>query len=172
MSFSKEQQTVSISVFLLRIKMFQRQWQLEETMEEFIVEEHIVKLLTNQNDLKLNDSFKEGIQNLKVIKQAGRLLIDNIIIHKLEWVTYFGTGDASLTGLISGGLWSIKGAADRLIQTLGILTCQPKLKVVPHFQQKLFKSDFLCIFSIQLVKAIFISIKMIGNHQIKQSPIK
>lgn len=159
MTFGKEKSTISVVVSFLKFKIYGKYWEVEEGLdkEEPNAEETTATLTTGQDDDRIIDTIKAGIQQLKTFKETASLLIKHVVIEKIEWMTYVGTGEASSTGLISGGLWSIKGAVGCLIQELGISQRQPKIRVIPYYHQEVFKSNFICIFSLKIAKAIFIS---------------
>ena len=167
LSFINGQPFASIRISLLKLKIYEKRWDSIDDIEPSIIDEHLVEYVTGLKNKKIDKGFCDVVQFLKEIKQVGELLIRNTMIHKLDWITYLGTGDASSTGLISGGLWAVKGAVERSTHLLNTLDCQPQIRLIPYFQHKVFKSDFMCIFSIKIVKAIFILIKMIGDSKTK-----
>lgn len=61
-------------------------------------------------------------------------LLKHVAIRRLEWYTALGSGDPALTGVLVGGLWSVKGFILTLLaRFLAGFSCQPQIKVMPCF---------------------------------------
>lgn len=85
-------------------------------------------------------------------------LMGNVITflycEQLKWKTSYGSGDAAITGIVSGMLWTIKGLMITRFKKRVIFTKKPIINVNPIFGADHFKVDFQCIFSIRLGNVI------------------
>ncbi|MDL4841339.1 DUF2953 domain-containing protein [Aquibacillus rhizosphaerae] len=86
--------------------------------------------------------------------------LSKVNIHQIEWRTSFGTGDASVTGLLSGVVWAVKGYIIGLIVNCMNVRTSPKIMVTPLFQQKQSYTELKCIASIRLGQAIYAIIQL------------
>lgn len=107
------------------------------------------KINTKNKLLFYFNQLKEGID----------LLMNNITLHKFMWKTQFGIGDASITGVFSGPIWALKQTINIYINQIKHIQCQPTIRVIPNFQHSGLSSQFTCIFSMKLVKAITMLVK-------------
>jgi hypothetical protein len=95
-------------------------------------------------------------------------MIKSISFHELKWITHFGTGDASSTGALAGGLWAIKGTMIGFLFEQTEWRVQPKISVTPHFQQRGLYSEVDCIITIRLGKAIRTARRVMRNLKVKK----
>ncbi|MCT2534989.1 DUF2953 domain-containing protein [Aquibacillus koreensis] len=109
-----------------------------------------------QNIKKYRDIIKRLVESKPVILQH----IAKINIHKFEWSTKFGVGDASHTGILSGAVWGIKGCIVGFIINHMRIRKRPKIEVIPLFQQKQSYTAITCIASIRLGQAIYAIIQL------------
>lgn len=93
----------------------------------------------------------------KIIKR----FLSHIQVHKVEWKTSIGLGDAAHTGLISGVIWMIKGNVTGLISHYMNLKARPELEVTPYFQNNLSRTHFICMFSFRIGQAILAGLRML-----------
>lgn len=114
---------------------------------------------------RIFEDIKEILQRLKQFHQLSLDILHRLTFHRLDWKTNFGTGEASSTGLVIGGLWGIKGILMSYLSEHSRLKCHPHTNVLPHFQQKLMSSTFNCIVSIRIGQAIYAFIKAIWTFQ-------
>lgn len=81
-------------------------------------------------------------------------------IEKIYWLTSFGLGDAALTGISTGILWSVKN------WILAIITNNKKAKeiyinIFPNFGSDNIESQFSCIISWNFVYIIIVSLYLL-----------
>lgn len=112
----------------------------------------IVRNLKNVRELLTH------VFNLKVVV---RKFMKKVSVKKLEWHTIIGVGDAAITGMVSGGLWAIKGSIIGLLSHFLKLREMPHLTVTPHFQQAIIQTRITCIFQFRIGNAILAGMKMI-----------
>ena len=167
---SKHKQSIFLSVSILKIKVYERVWQLNETMNTSLNDEFLTELLSSSNEKKIRYAVNGIIQYFRMINEIGKPIVKTLKVYKLEWITHFGTGDASSTGIISGSLWAIKGVAKQYTYLFENLLCEPKINLIPCYQSKIFKTNVTCIFSIKIMKVIVILIKLTVNTKTKPQP--
>ncbi|MFC4022520.1 DUF2953 domain-containing protein [Oceanobacillus longus] len=153
-TYEQNNQHVTFSVFILRIRCFKKKYDLAEWSEQKLemVDIHF-------------ESFSERIKtSYKVMKDANKRItevLQKVRLHHYSWVTVGGTGDAFSTGIASGGIWTIKGIITGFFLEKVQLECKPKIHVEPHFQQRYLRTDFDCMVSIRIGQAIRALIKLI-----------
>lgn len=85
-------------------------------------------------------------------------LMGNMIValycEQLIWKTSYGAGDAGMTGVINGMLWTIKGLMMTRLKKRVIFIKKPIINVNPIFGADHLKVNFQCIFSIRLGNVI------------------
>jgi hypothetical protein len=81
-----------------------------------------------------------------------------ILLSKLEWETEFGTGDAAITGILSGVLWGIKGNLFTILKR-HVRSKKISFNIIPYFDKELFKTYVHCIIQLKIGHAIIASIK-------------
>lgn len=112
----------------------------KETLTKDTIFETIEKL-----DHFMN-SFEEG----QMIQGALR----GIRFQKLKWHTLVGLGEADLSAMAVGGVWIVKSQLFRLVNQVIPLPEKLDLKVNADFQNFNIGTDFSCMISFRLGKAI------------------
>nr|GGG61592.1 hypothetical protein GCM10011398_01090 [Virgibacillus oceani] len=119
--------------------------------------------------LKYVDSLAHSVfETIGSLTIAARTFFERMHVHRLEWNTFFGTGDVSSTGIAAGGLWTIKGSLIGFAGTISTLECEPIISVLPNFQRKFIDSKFDCIVSIRIGQAMYALIKVIRKSSLKK----
>ncbi|MCY0901591.1 MAG: DUF2953 domain-containing protein [Firmicutes bacterium] len=77
-----------------------------------------------------------------------------------QWGSRIGAGDAALTAITAGSLWSIKGGVVGVMSNYLTLVRAPNLNVEPCFSAAVFESDVLCIVESPLGQAIMASLRL------------
>lgn len=98
-------------------------------------------------------SIEQGLHVKTTILVITRYLVRKIRIIKFVWRTSIGLEDAAITGVLSGGLWSIKGFILSFILNNKEIE-DLRLKVIPHFNKNIFETYFDCIIKLRLVYII------------------
>lgn len=95
-------------------------------------------------------SFRSGLYHFQPLKS---FYLRTIEIKEFFWETNLGGRDAMATGLLSGGLWGIKGA---LLAYIGnkVRLRKASIKVVPRFDREGFQTSFNCILRIKVIHII------------------
>lgn len=97
---------------------------------------------------------RQLIADIKGFNQIMKRFFSHISITRLEWQSQFGAGDAALTGMLVGGIWSLKGIAIGMISQAVSLQAYPKIDITPNFQQTLIETKLLCMFSFRIGHAM------------------
>ncbi|MEH7118920.1 DUF2953 domain-containing protein [Neobacillus vireti] len=100
--------------------------------------------------------------------------LQKVTIKKFEWQTLIGVGDAAHTGMMTGGLWAVKGGIIGLLSHYMRLKEPPQLTVTPHFQAMVLHTRLTCMFQFRIGYAILAGLKLIkfwkgGKPHLKSS---
>lgn len=98
-------------------------------------------------------------------------LISSITRHveEFRWRTRVGVGDAAVTAIITGSLWTIKTTTLALLQ--GLSPCLPSnvhLEVLPDFEQRRVKVDLSCIFRLNIGHIMIAGLRNLARAGIKK----
>lgn len=100
--------------------------------------------------------IKAGLEILR----ANRLFYRSISCQNLKWITEVGMEDAAATGIITGGLWVLKGwVFANLQRTVKVEFSRPEFQVVPSFNEPKLNLDFNCIFAIRAGHIMFMGLR-------------
>ncbi len=102
--------------------------------------------------------FLEHVVNLRGIVKR---FINHITIHKLEWNSSFGLGDAAGTGMATGVLWSLKGSIVGILAHYMRLKSKPVIDITPHFLENVVRTNVICIFSFRIGHAILGGLRVV-----------
>ena len=67
-------------------------------------------------------------------------------IERFEWRTEFGTGDAALTGCLTGILWALKSTVLGFLSRRFVFEAPPQFTVSPLFNRTCLALEVFCIF--------------------------
>lgn len=91
---------------------------------------------------------------------ALRYLLGKTHLRRFRWRTELGTGDAALTGILTGAVWGLKGTllsfAYRLLHRGG---ARPEVAVAPSFNKTCFNMALDCVFEIRIGHLLFTGVK-------------
>ncbi|PAV30146.1 hypothetical protein CIL05_06680 [Virgibacillus profundi] len=161
-TYSQNENMLLISVSIFRLKVFRKNVNLKDKNKNGA---DIFDDLTFDSFPK---EIKNMVQQIKALNNTATLLLKNIQIHKLKWITGGGTGNADTTGIVSGGVWTLKGALIGLLAGKVRLKCKPIINIIPHFQARYIQTNFDCIVSIRLGQAIYALLKVMRISKIKE----
>ncbi len=89
-----------------------------------------------------------------------KLFYNSVLVRKFILRIRAGTGDASQTALLYGLLWSLTALIPgKLLNNFSVK--EKEIKIEADFNQKVWKTDFECIFSLKIVNIISIVGKII-----------
>ncbi|HLS59638.1 MAG TPA: DUF2953 domain-containing protein [Virgibacillus sp.] len=144
---SKSEHVVQVTVYLYHLRLLKRLIPLVEWDEV-----DLWNVLTNMD--RSSNKDKHMLAKIKeAAKDVGKFL-SVVHIHQFEWNTRIGTGEASTTGLITGGVWTSKGVLFGRLSEKTVVKCQPKINVIPHFQERMLQTKIDCIVTIKTGQAI------------------
>src|SRR5690625_3542881 len=160
--YSKQQLMVYVKIYMWRICLVKKDIDIQ-TEDDVDLLDLILREIKHGS---LTDSISEVkrkvhrfVQTMLNMCSLTRALLRKSSLHHCKWHTYIGTGDASITGMITGGLWTIKGFVMRMIFHHQQVECRPHIEVYPLFQQKDLLIEGSCIVSIRIGQAIYTFLK-------------
>ncbi|WP_212921290.1 DUF2953 domain-containing protein, partial [Ornithinibacillus bavariensis] len=170
--FNQEVHEMNVQMYIIRVRVFQRNINLKNHVQDEYSD--LMEMLQDEGDgfnlNRLKQMVKNLLQGLKIAKQLLLFILQNITFQQIEWKTHFGTGEASSTGIVSGGIWMVKGTLLGALSEFSNLNCQPNIIIIPYFQQRGFQSKIDCIVTIRLGKAIHTAMyllrKIFGNKEV------
>ncbi len=110
------------------------------------------------------NGFKDMENLLKHVVSLHRIIrnfLKKVSVKKLQWNTIIGVGEASLTGMLTGAVWTVKGGIIGIISNYFKLKVNPNLSVQPHFQLPISQTSFECMLQFRIGHAMFAGIKLI-----------
>ncbi|MDA1477613.1 DUF2953 domain-containing protein [Bacillus changyiensis] len=117
------------------------------------------QLINRLHDLK---KITEQIINVKLIF---RKFMKRIHITELKWMTVLGFSDAALTGIVTGGVWSVKACVMALFDQLFSFKKRPEYQIIPVFNNKVSQTQLTCIFYFRLGHAIIAAFRIVMNRK-------
>lgn len=121
-------------------------------------------------------NFRELLSHIVGLHRIVRKFFNKVKVFDIKWQTVFGTGDAALTGTMTGLLWGAKGGIISIVSQYMRLQSMPQLAVVPSFQKAVIQTDFSCIITFRVGHAILAGIKIIkfwrgGMPELQSKPL-
>ncbi|WP_164668357.1 DUF2953 domain-containing protein [Virgibacillus doumboii] len=159
---NQQQQTITINIYFYRLRLIRRCIDLSETDEDKSIREALEFLHQISNNF---------VQKIKDMNDIFTILFRRIHFHQLNWRTHVGTGEASMAGVASGGIWAIKGMLIGVLAEKSNFDCEPSLTVTPLFNHRQFQSEFDCIVSIRIGQAMYALLKVIRKFPVKKEAI-
>lgn len=128
---------------------------------------------------KVISSLKNYKEILKHVIQFNKILqkfLQKVSLKEFQWSSTLGLGDAALTGMLTGGLWTIKGSVLGLLSHYFRMAAEPKIMVIPQFQQMVLHTELSCMFQFRIGHAIIAGLKLIkfwkgGRPQLEKNTI-
>lgn len=130
------------------------------------------KTIDQDDVLTFIHNFKKMVEQVVHFKEIMEKFFKKVQIKQLEWISVIGSGDAALTGFLTGVAWGIKGGVMGIISHFFSLQTTPSITILPDFHQKVSKTHFICMIQFRIGQAIFASIKFFINrrgHRSKRS---
>lgn len=130
-----------------------RTWQVnEKSMEQFIMEERTGNTLGGKHERSISHRtlWHSGVRLIHIVHSLH--LRDKVMLRDFHWQTCCGTGEAHMTAISCGLIWSVKSALVPLIgKPADKRLC---IDVIPLFQGKQFSSRLSCMVTIHTGEAI------------------
>lgn len=119
------------------------------------------KLLRKGKEIKV-PAISRLLGFAKTFFQINIWLIKHINCSRFTWKTRVGLGDAAVTGISGGMLWSIKGIIYSYLQkTLYSRTCTADINVTPVFNEETISTELDCIFNLRMGYIIIACIRLL-----------
>lgn len=142
----------------------------EETKQKETMQFSANDLLNTLKDIKTL------LEHVVSFHRIVRHFCQKVSITQIEWQTVMGTGDAALTGMLTGAVWTIKGSIIGIISHYFRMKNSPNLSVHPHFQLAVTQTSFKCMLQFRIGHAIVAGIKLVkfwkgGWPKFKSKPL-
>ncbi|MCZ8520588.1 MULTISPECIES: DUF2953 domain-containing protein [Paenibacillus] len=144
---------LKFSIPLIRFKNLQEG--LEIHAEQ--VNENAERLVGEQRQKIGPDKIKDAYENIMTLLQNCfhfnewlRNMLCHVRCTRMEWRTSVGIGDAAETAFLAGALWGVKTSILGLLFRFIPLQAQPKLAVIPAFNQKVILVEGVCGFRVRM----------------------
>ncbi len=105
--------------------------------------------------------MKAILEHVVSLHRIIRNFFKKVSVTKLEWHTAMGVGDAALTGMLTGALWTMKGSVIGMISHYFKLLENPNMTVQPLFQMAISQTSFKCMFQFRIGYAMVAGIKTV-----------
>ncbi|MCD5323867.1 MULTISPECIES: DUF2953 domain-containing protein [Pontibacillus] len=119
------------------------------------------KSYTPEEILNRFQSIQDLVGSVIGLHKIVRRFLRKVRVHTLLWDTQVGTSNASMTGMICGGIWSVKGALIGMVSNYMVLKASPEIYVTPYFQQKHSQTRLECMISFRFGQAIFAVLQVV-----------
>ncbi len=119
------------------------------------------KLITPTDIMNAIKDLQDLLQHVIHLHTIIRRFLKGVSIHKLEWQTAFGLGDAALTGMFIGAAWSIKGGVIGILSQYMKLETNPNVTITPYFQNMFSHTKLTCMFSFRIGNAILAGFRIV-----------
>ncbi|RYG74926.1 DUF2953 domain-containing protein [Lentibacillus lipolyticus] len=159
-TLNQEEQTLYLAVYLYRLRLLRRSIDLMEHSDQ---EQSFQETLSQLHQLSHN-----GVQKIRDMHTAATIIFDRILFHQITWNTEAGTGKADTTGMVTGGIWGVKGMVIGLLASKSTFVREPSISVTPFFNQQRIRSVFDCMISIRVGQAIYAFLKIIRKLPAKR----
>lgn len=131
---------------------------------------------TPEDLLKSFKDYKLLLLHVVSLHKIIRRFLKKVKITQLEWNTLLGTGDAALTGMLTGAAWTVKGGIIGIISSYFKLHVMPQIYVQPHFQLAVAQTSFKCMLHFRTGHAMVAGIKLLkfwkgGRPQFRTKPL-
>lgn len=157
-AFADNKQKGSIHISFLKVPIYKKYLQSDEKQHS------ILQILKSQNSI--SELLQEGkflLKTLKLTSPSVYKLLQKLSVLHFNWHTNVGAGEASGTGMIVGGIWSIKGVIMAFLRQTTHVACSLHVNVIPYFQVKILDSKMDMKFSIRLGQAIVGGIRVLRS---------
>lgn len=100
------------------------------------------------------------LRRFRDARRALRAFTQHITCERLSWESRIGTGDAALTGMLTGLAWVAKGAVLATVTRYVRLKAVPNVRVIPAFHETTLSSRLTCMLRIRIGQAILAMAKL------------
>ncbi|MFZ3578224.1 DUF2953 domain-containing protein [Virgibacillus sp. DJP39] len=156
-SFLNDKHQGFLAVHFLKIPLYRVDLGKSKKKQHSILD----KILKNESSL--SDIMQDGkifIHTIKKTIPSLSWLLKRLYIYKFQWDTKIGAGEVSSTGMLSGGVWSIKGIVLAFLRETTHVACDLNVNVIPYFKQNLFSTKIEMKMSIRFWQAALGGLKL------------
>ncbi|HZG71565.1 MAG TPA: DUF2953 domain-containing protein [Chondromyces sp.] len=104
---------------------------------------------------------KELVQHVVGMHTIVRKFLQKVSINQIKWNSMIGVKDAAVTGVLTGGLWAVKGSLISLLSHYMKLRRIPEVNITPSFILPITRTEFTCMLQFRIGHAIGAGIKVI-----------
>lgn len=158
-SYVKNTHLGSLHIHILKIPIYRKDMHKDEKGKLSLSE-------LFENEYSISEQIKNAKTYLSSIKDTIPniyWLIKKIHVYKFRWHTNIGAGEASSTGVLCGGVWTLKGLLVSFFSETSNIACPMEIRVLPHFQHKVFHTQVEMKMSIRLFQAIIGGFKILNS---------
>lgn len=169
-TYTQQKQVLIIGIYLYRLRLLKRE--IDVTNHEKMDVWEIWKDKSILEGIKyMQKELRTGFKKIRELNNFVLLILQKLCFHDFRWHTHLGTGDASTTGMVAGGIWVTKGMIVGFMTQQSNLLCRPNISVQPYFQCKYIQTNIDCIVSIKIGQAITVFIKTMRKNTIQKEPL-
>ncbi|QDP40864.1 DUF2953 domain-containing protein [Radiobacillus deserti] len=99
-------------------------------------------------------------------------LLRPVKIHRFHWISRIGVGDASITGMLTGAVWGMKGTVLHYVSKHMTFKKKPTLQVIPLFQHTYSMTKLECMVSIRVGQAIYAFIQFMKSTKKQRKQVQ
>ncbi|MHA7962943.1 DUF2953 domain-containing protein [Paenibacillus sp. CAU 1782] len=110
--------------------------------------------------VRMIDKWKQLLEMTRDFTGVVKHALERVDVHRWQWSTSVGTGDAMWTAMATGLVWSIKTSAIGLLSQVVRLKSHPELKVDPVYDRPAFTTEWSCIAQIRFGYAILAGLQL------------
>ncbi|MFD2046337.1 DUF2953 domain-containing protein [Ornithinibacillus salinisoli] len=166
-TYQNHAHTIMVKVKMYQFSLYSNEWHVKKQDDIDLLDMIMDWDLSGGTD-GLKNRMKNSLQKMKNFGNILKRLLAKTHFHQLHWQTVIGTGNASTTGIITGGIWTIKGSIIALLKELGNVSENPTIIINPNFQMKQLESKIDCIVSIRIGQAIYTVFKSLRKSTMKK----
>lgn len=119
--------------------------------------------ITFEEILDLLKEAKEFLKHVVGFHKIVRRFLGHVSVRELEWRSNVGIGDAAMTGVLSGVVWSIKGIFVGMISNYMNMKQSPRVEITPNFHSAISQTYFKCMISFRLGQAIVAALLIVRH---------
>ncbi len=102
------------------------------------------------------------VHDRRMLFRIGRQFLRHVTVERWETETLLGTGQAHVTGWLTGWLWSCQGLVQAALQRTMRWQTHPRVTIRPDFQRSCFVGRLSCITSFRFGHAIIAGVRLLA----------
>jgi hypothetical protein len=117
--------------------------------------------ITPEDLVDIFSDMKTLLEHVVSLHRMIRHFLKKVTVKNIEWRTVVGTGDAALTGMLTGAVWTVKGSIVGIMSHYFRFQAPPNISVHPHFQMAVSQTLFTCMLHFRIGHAMIAGIKLV-----------